>query len=165
METVTKKITGFFYLLLGVVPLLLVLSITLKKESIHHKMKERLKNQPLQTVTLSENAVVWMDKHEIWVNNSMFDIHSKKLENGIYTFTGLYDNDETELVMKQQENTEEDKQQNKLLTQFFKLLHNIFHTTADDRNMTSDKQDELFCYTFYPIITQSKEILTPPPQV
>lgn len=61
-------------------------------------MKQELKYQTLQTVIVSENEVVWMDKHEIWVNNSMFDIHTKKLESGIYTFTGLYDKDETMLV-------------------------------------------------------------------
>jgi hypothetical protein len=164
VETSTKKITSFFYLLLGIIPLLLVLFITIKKENIHHNMKGKLKNQPLQTITLSENAVVWMDKHEIWVNNSMFDIHSKKLENGIYTFTGLYDDDETELVMQQQGATEQEKEQNKLLTQFFKCLHNIFYTPPQDYNVTSGKQNELFYYRGSSLITQSKEILTPPPQ-
>lgn len=128
-------------------------------------MKGKLKNQPLQTITLSENAVVWMDKHEIWVNNSMFDIHSKKLKNGIYTFAGLYDDDETELVMQQQGTTEKDKQQNKLLTQFFKCLHNIFYSEPQGFDVTTGKQNELFCYGFSPVIRQSKEILTPPPQV
>jgi hypothetical protein len=165
VETATKKITSLFYLLLGIVPLLLILFITLKKEGIHHKMKGKLKNQSLQTITLPENAVVWMDKHEIWVNNSMFDIHSKKLENGIYTFTGLYDDDETELVMQQQDTTEKDKQQNKLLTQFFKSLHNIFYTPSQGFDMTTHKQNELFCYGSSSVITQSKEIPTPPPQV
>jgi hypothetical protein len=165
VETSTKKITSLFYLLLGIVPLLVVLFITFKKESIHHKMKGKLKNQPLQTIILPENAVVWMDKHEIWVNNSMFDIHSKKLENGIYTFIGLYDDDETELVMQQQGTTEQEKEQNKLLTQFFKCLHNIFYILPEDYNIKLGKQSELFCYGFSPVISQSKEILTPPPQV
>ena len=104
-----------------------------------------------------------MDKHEISVNGHMFDINSKKLENGIYTFTGLYDDDETELIQKQ-ESTEKDKQQNKLLTQFFKSLP-VFcnqYDTSDNPPLLSN------CYIALASqnpIKQFQKISTPPPQV
>ena len=106
-----------------------------------------------------------MDKHEIWVNDHMFDIHSKKLEHGVYTFTGLYDDDETELVKKQQGATEEDKQQNKLLSQLFKCLHTIFYTCPQQFDFLCDKHNNTFCRMSSLLITQPKEILTPPPRV
>jgi hypothetical protein len=164
VKTAIRKITSLFYLLLGILPLLFILIITVKKENIHHKMRGKLKNQLLQTITLPENAVVWMDKHEIWVNNTMFDIHSKKLENGIYTFTGLYDDDETELVMHQQGTTEKDKQQNKLLAQFFKSLP-VFWIQYD---LTFNPSLKSYCYMVLGsqnIVEPFQKIPTPPPQV
>ena len=165
VKTVKQKIISLFYLLLWVIPLLFILSISVKKEGIHHRMEEELESEDLQTIILPEAAVVWMDKHEIWVNNSMFDIHSKKLENGIYTFTGLYDNDETELVLEQQTNTENDFQQNKMLARLFLCLHNIFYTQAQHYYAFSKKQHTLFYQRPSQLSTLTMEILTPPPQL
>ena len=131
---------------------------------MHHRMEEEFKSRDLQTIVLPEAAVVWMDKHEIWVDNSMFDIQSRKLENGIYTFTGLYDNDETELVLEQQTNAEDDLQENKMLTELFECLNNIFHNPAQDIYSLSLQQCNSFYQHSSDLLTQSQEILTPPPQ-
>ncbi len=164
MKTVTKKIASLFYLLIGIGPLLFVLFVSIKKEDIRHRMKQQLESRQLHTIILPENAVVWMDKHEIWVNDHMFDIHSKKLENGTYTFTGLYDDDETELVRQQQNTTEKDKQQSKLLAELLKCLP-VFHTQTKEIYSVSFPHN---CYNLLvpqsPVI-QYREILTPPPQV
>lgn len=122
VKNTTQKITGFLFILLGLAPLLFILFITLRKEQVRYRMKQELKYQTLQTVIVSENEVVWMDKHEIWVNNSMFDIHTKKLESGIYTFTGLYDKDETMLVEMERNAAGKNKEQNRLLVRLFKSL-------------------------------------------
>ncbi len=127
-------------------------------------MEEEFKNRDLQTIVLPEAAVVWMDKHEIWINNSMFDIHSKKLENGIYSFTGLYDNEETELVLEQQTNEEDDLQESKMLTELFECLNNIFHNPAQDIYYDSHQHSNNFYQHSTDLLTQSQEILTPPPQ-
>jgi hypothetical protein len=164
VKTVTKKIASLFYLLIGIGPLLFVLFVSIKKEGIRHRMKQHLESRQLHTIILPENAVVWMDKHEIWVNNHMFDIHSKKLENGTYTFTGLYDDDETELVRQQQNTTEKDKQQNKLLAELLKCLP-VFHTQTKEIYSASFPHH---CYNLLvpqSPVTQYREILTPPPQV
>lgn len=127
-------------------------------------MKQRLENQRLQTIILPEDAVVWMDKNEIWVNNQMFDIHSKKLENGNYIITGLYDDDETELVSQQHNTREKDEFQNKLLVEFFKCLP-VFHNQTKEIYATSFDRH---CYNLLipqDPITQFRKILTPPPQV
>ncbi|MBP7316102.1 MAG: hypothetical protein KA968_12865, partial [Chitinophagaceae bacterium] len=122
MNSNKKKIAAIFFILLGLSPLLFTLFISIKKEQIHYKMKMEFEKGALQTVVLPENKVVWMDKHEIWVNNSMFDIATKKLENGIYTFTGLYDEDETSLVEKEKESSEKNNEQDKRLSQLLKTL-------------------------------------------
>ncbi|MDZ4808487.1 MAG: hypothetical protein SGI96_09465 [Bacteroidota bacterium] len=163
MRTITKKITILFFLLLGFVPLLFVLFITIRKYDIHKRMKEKLESQHLQTIIIQENVVTWMDKHEIWVNNSMFDIHTKKLENGICTFTGLYDDDETILVEQERNAAGKNNEQTKLLVQLFKCLPAFCNEHSEIHNPLSEHD----CYS--PLISpmptsQFREILTPPPQ-
>jgi hypothetical protein len=163
LRTATKKITSLFFILLGFAPLLFVLVVSIKKNDIHRQMKEKLKSQHLQTIILPENEVTWMDKHEIWVNNSMFDIHSKKLENGIYTFTGLYDDDETELVEQERNAAGKNNEQNKLLAQLFKCLPGFCNEYTEIATPLPDHYSYNSLISPIPI-SQFREILTPPPQ-
>ena len=71
-----------------------------------------------------------MDDHEIWHNDHMFDISSKKLENGVYTFTGLYDEEETELVNAKKESDEKNQEEQTLLIRFFKWVQNSYREKA-----------------------------------
>jgi len=131
---------------------------------IWHEMKEKLETSLLQTITINEKEVVWMDDHEIWVNEHMFDIQTKKLENGIYTFTGLYDEEETNLVKKYKETTEKNNEENQLLSSLFELLESGF---IEDK-VNSPNIDSIIT-EYRPLILQHISspfinILTPPPQ-
>ena len=117
---------AFIFLLTGLLPVLFTVFFLLKQQMIRHEMKEKLETSLLQTITINEKDVVWMDDHEIWVNEHMFDIHTKKLENGIYTFTGLYDEEETNLVKKHKDTTEKNNEENQLLSSLFQLLQSAF---------------------------------------
>lgn len=164
MITNSKKITSIFFVLLGLVPLLFILLIAIKKHDIRQRMKKELEQKHLQTIILPENRVTWMDDHEIWVNNSMFDIHTQKLENGIYTFTGLYDEEETRLVEKAKNAAGKNNEQNKLLAQLFKSLPVFCEESSDSFSFYSLRISHHYFLVFYPV-HQYKEIPTPPPQV
>lgn len=127
-------------------------------------MQKKLETDKLQTIVIPEEKVIWMDKHEIWVNEHMFDIHSKKLENGIYTFTGLYDEDETELVKKERKATGDNTEQNKLLAQFFKNLPG-FYNEINNSFFTPHFKHSFNLFIIQQFISPYKEILTPPPRV
>ena len=164
VKNTTQKITGFLFILLGLAPLLFILFITLRKEQVRYRMKQELKYQTLQTVIVPESEVIWMDKHEIWVNNSMFDIHTKKLESGIYTFTGLYDKDETMLVEMERNAAGKNKEQNRLLVRLFKSLP-FFCSQLNDiqspTNQSSPNNPVILKISLHPF----REIPTPPPQI
>ena len=128
-------------------------------------MKEKLETSLLQTITINEKDVVWMDDHEILVNEYMFDIHTKKLENGIYTFTGLYDERETRLVKKHKDTTEKNNEERQLLSSLFQLLQSAF--TQDEANSLIT---DLVIPEYRPLILQNISspfinIITPPPQI
>ena len=127
-------------------------------------MKEKLEISLLQTITIKEKDVIWMDDHEIWVNDQMFDIRTKKLENGQYTFTGLFDEEETNLVKKHLETTEKNNEESQLLSSLFQLLQSGFLRDEANSQLT-----DIIITEYYPLILQSipspfRVILTPPPQ-
>src|SRR5688572_13066227 len=144
-------------------PVLFTVFFLLKQQMIHHEMKEKLETSLLQTITIKEKEVFWMDDHEIWVNEHMFDIQTKNLENGIYTFTGLYDAEETMLVKKHKESTEKNNEETQFLSSLFQLLQSAF--IEDEANsLHTDLITE-----YRPLIPQHISspvisILTPPPQ-
>ncbi len=161
MSTASKKLTSIFFLGLGVFPLLFMLTLTLKKQGIYIRMREKMEYQSLQTIVVPENEVVWMDKHEIWVNNKMFDISSRSLENGTYTFTGLYDEDETKLVEKEK-NAAGENNDSKILAQLFKYLPGYCTPSGIKTKMDFYRSCRHSFIAKGPVEPYT-EILTPPP--
>jgi hypothetical protein len=164
VKTTAKKATSLLFILSGVAPLVFTLFLLFKEGSIHRRMKDKMNKETLQTIQLAERDVIWMDKHEIWVNNSMFDIHTKELKNGVYTFTGLYDEEETELVEKEQDISKGNQQEGKTLSLLIQQLQNCFFHPYTDGNI------RLYKKTSYPDAQISgpvalfREILIPPPR-
>ncbi len=126
-------------------------------------MKEELGKRQLQTIVIPENEVTWMDKHEIWVNNSMFDIQTRKLENGVYTFTGLYDEDETRLVEKERNAAGKSHEQHKLLARLLKSLP-VFCCELEEGLSLLPNKIYYSCFMLTHPVSPFREILTPPPQ-
>jgi hypothetical protein len=127
-------------------------------------MREKLKTEQLQKLAIPENEVVWMDDHEIWVNEHMFDIHSSKLENGVYHFTGLYDEAETELVKAHRETEGKDNDDDKALTQIFKL---VLFNYREKTNDLSERPVMQYSYLPYDIDIHHApfdNVPTPPPR-
>jgi hypothetical protein len=164
MKHLLKKIVTFVFLLAGFMPVLFTLLFLFKQQLIRHEMKEKLETSLLQTITINEKDVVWMDNHEIWVNEHMFDIHIKKLENGVYTFTGLYDEQETNLVKKHKDTTEKNNEENQVLSSLFQLLESAFIEDEANSPITALIVTEYSPLILLHISTPSKNILTPPPQ-
>ncbi len=115
-------------LLLSALPLVTVFLFQTHQKNIQHKMQGQLEKKNLITITLQDNKIKWIKKgKEVWINNKMFDIKSLHHENGVYTLTGLYDNDETLLVTQLHKNQQDENTSgNKILFQLFRLLHTPF---------------------------------------
>ncbi len=126
-------------------------------------MKQQFEIQTLQTVVQTESEVIWMENDEIWVNNRLFDVKSKNLENGIYSFIGLFDEDETNLQEIEKTNSEKGKEQNKLLAQLLNYLP-IFCSQQNELNHTLRPCNFLNSFVQKSTKTPFMEILIPPPQ-
>ena len=129
-------------------------------------MKERMKKQSLHSITLADNEIHWVKAgKEIWVHGKMFDIKATDHKNGLTTFYGLYDDEET--LLKSVFNNSWKKEmsgQNQLLSQLFQSLHGIYFMPASDSPILSFKQCHVVSLNSPKLQSQFKTILTPPPQ-
>jgi hypothetical protein len=145
-------------------PVLLMVSFDVKQQVIRHGMKEKLELNKLQTISVPANEVVWMDEHEIFINDYMFDIVSSTLKDGVYTFTGLYDEEETKLLKQRIETFGKTAAHKNLLLQFVKWLQLSYDHTYDTIYLL---QQHSVIYTFLKassLLQLLKEVATPPPQ-
>lgn len=151
-------------MLLGFAPLLFALFLSLKKEQNRNRMKEKLETHSLHTIVIPANEVIWVKKHEIKIRNRMFDIKTSKLENGVYTFSGLYDDEETSLIEKERHAQGKKNEQNRLLTLVFKSFPSFCNRTYESpAPLLIQKMYGEYLSSTIPSLF--REILTPPPQV
>lgn len=112
MKAAFTRPIAFLLLALAALPWLITTLQQYRQKHIRHEMKESLEKEMLQTITLHEDEVTWThDEKEIWVNGRMFDIKSSFYHDHQYTFTGLFDEQETGLLkqihqQQQKENAE-----------------------------------------------------------
>jgi hypothetical protein len=166
MKIAIKKIGFFFLLLVAIAPLFYTIFLQINQYVIRHRMKERLEDQLLVTITIAENKINWIKPgKEISVNGSMFDIKSYNSENGHVTFTGLYDDDETalteQLQKKQEKNSASD---NELFVQLFQLLQDVYDTQKEENFSTLFTLSLKSRPDASSLCSRYVTILTPPPQ-
>lgn len=158
------KIRSSLLLLPVLIPLLFIIVNDLNKWKIKMQSHARLeKSRSLIQLRIHKDEVKWMDKKEILVNGRMFDYKEASLSDDWYTFTGHYDDKEGKLLRKQQQ-TREQKEQQQTLLQLFKSLQQLYHEPQD----TSPQSAILICNTHYlrntGLQTAILDVNTPPPQ-
>ena len=127
-------------------------------------MKEKLEREKLHSIRLPESQVQWVNKKEIRVEDRLFDVESFVSKDGHLIFTGLFDEEETELNKALKESTENQEQENHLLTGLLKTFQSVYPPDATSR-LIVDAFRESYCpfilqHTSAPFVN----ILTPPPQ-
>ena len=164
MKISLQKTSGFLFFALGTSPLLMVIFFSVRENLIRLQMEKKLESHTLQTVLIPAEKVIWMDEHEIWINESMFDIRTQKLEGGVYTFTGMYDAEETILVLRQQKATKKQTDQDRLLIQLLNCLKNLYSQSPEHSfiALTSTGIHQSFLFLRLPDFVPA--IPTPPPQ-
>lgn len=111
--------------MLTLTPVLFMGGLQLAQYCIRQRMEMALEREPLVTITLSQNEVVWYEEgREIKVDGRMFDIKTYTVENGLFTAQGVYDDDETEVVNMMNGHWSERDQQH-LIIQLLVLSHCI----------------------------------------
>lgn len=164
MKIRLKKIVSLFFLLLGFMPCLFAIVFSIRQEVIRHEMEEKLEEAiPHRTVSVPDHAIHWVKKgKEIWIHGKMFDIKTYRSHNGITTFTGLYDEDETLLKQQLRDGWEKNSKDNNILLMPFLLS---FYNISDPHNNAIHLlQKEEYSWMNREPLSQYISILTPPPR-
>lgn len=131
-------------------------------------MEERLEqNISHHSITIADNEVIWIKEgKEIWVSGKMFDIKKAESKNGLTTFTGLFDDDETFLKKQLAESWQKKSPgDNKTLSQFIVSLQNVFYEDPDIKVAYQDEVNHFTLFGNCDLPINFKLILTPPPRV
>jgi hypothetical protein len=166
MKPLIKKITAFFLLLVGAMPVFFTLFFLIRQQIIHHEMKEKLEQEMLHTILIPEAEVQWMKyKKEIRFGNKMFDVESFTVKDGQYIFKGLYDDDETALNSYFEKNTHQKNEKGyQVLTTLFQLLQNVYSVNSSETLTSQNISKEYSPLILQHIPSPFINILTPPPQ-
>jgi hypothetical protein len=165
VRDLVQKITAFFFIFLGFMPLLFFVSFRIQQQSIRREMREKLEQENLQTLVLHESQFEWIEDHEIRVNGMMFDIRSVNQSNGIYTFSGHYDEDETLLVNQHNEGMSKNNTGNKFFSQLLKSFFNIYFVPPGMQPVFSGELNHVPDASVAKLSSVFICIITPPPQV
>lgn len=164
-RTATKRTTTYLLLLLAAMPLVYTLFIGIPQQAIRHRMKVNLETRLLHTIMVSENDIHWIrDGKEILDNGRMFDIKSSHLLNGVYVFSGLYDNEETALMEQIQKDQQNNTTNSKQLVQLFQLLQSFYNNPQEEIASLGNIPGGKFIPGTSPLASQFISIFTPPPQ-
>src|SRR6476620_6570439 len=79
-------------------PLLVLSFLQLKQLYIQHGREERLEATLLKTVFIPQHGFKQLNRHEISVDNKLFDVKELKVTKTGVLVTGVFDEEETALV-------------------------------------------------------------------
>jgi hypothetical protein len=157
------KITGFFMLLLMVLPTAVVLMLEIKKAVHKQEFKEKRKHDATIVISIPADSVIWIEDDEILIDGEMFDIKASELNNGIYVFKGYFDLAETDLVKMIRHASGESADAKDIWSSYFKWLPLI--SKEDDVEPTIQQFSDV---SFIAIHSQFANfpltVITPPPQ-
>lgn len=144
-------------------PLLFTIFFLIKQQIIRHEMKERLEKEMPHTIVIPKEEVIWFKYNkEIRVGDKLFDVKSYSESNGLVSFIGLYDTEETALNDLMEKNTDEKKGND--LTQLFQWLQSPCVNLAFDSGIANINIKAISFPILLNISSPFINIPTPPPQ-
>ena len=132
-----------------------------------HEAKEKLELTMLQTISVKKDDFTWVEKgKEIRIGDHMFDIKSMEEKDNLFSFTGIYDEQEDQLHqrLKDFNNNENNGEQNKLFSFFFNSFYFLpFYVQSQD-DFAGSKTSYI---NYFSLLLPSpySETLSPPPNL
>lgn len=129
-------------------------------------MKEKLEKEMLVSLTIDGKELQWVKKgKEILVGGRMFDIKTIHFDGKKYKITGLFDDDETALDKKLEEQQKKESSSEKFIAHLMHLIQGVFFDTQVE-NSVLVKNQNLFEVSNNTISSSPfRSVPTPPPQI
>jgi hypothetical protein len=128
-------------------------------------MRKELRKGNLITVVATQDEFYWLEQgKELMLNGRAFDVSSYRYEKGVYVFTGLYDDVETELMCRKQKKQEQENTDgNKILVFLFELFQ-AYQETFEEATCTMVLPTGKFRLYSSALSSAFYDITIPPPK-
>jgi len=122
-----KKHISLFLLVLTGLPLFISCLLAIEQSFIRHEMLEKLENENLHMIILHEDEVRWEKKDkELVLGSTLFDVKYSIKKNNAIIFYGLYDQEESRLLKRIDDNTANNKEEKTITSIMVFLTHLTF---------------------------------------
>lgn len=122
-----KKHISLFLLVLAASPLIISCLIAIEQCYIRHEMLEKLENESLHMISLHADQVKWEKKDkELILGSTLFDVKYSIKKNNSILFYGLYDQEESRLLQRIEENTANNNEEKTITSIMVFLTHLTF---------------------------------------
>lgn len=140
MTTTKYKITAILLLVPVLMPVIFSCAFHIQQQLIQHKMKRRLENDLLHSLTINKKNIRWSRPgKELMMNGHYFDV--KKIndnKDGTITVKGIYDDEETLLFQHLKEATQRSRNNHhKIFTQLFQFVSGLGNSQYSERAFTT----------------------------
>lgn len=134
-----KKYISLFLLSLAALPVIVSFVLVIQQCWIRHEMLEKLENENLHMITLHSSEVTWAKKDkELILGSTLFDVKYSIKKNDTIQFYGLFDNEESNLLKRIDENTANNNKEKSITNIMVFLNHLTFlHTKTADFSVVS----------------------------
>jgi len=163
-----KKNISLFLLVLTVLPLFISCLLAIEQSFIRHEMLEKLENENLHMIILHEDEVIWEKKDkELILGSTLFDVKYSIKKNNTILFYGLYDQEESRLLKRIDDNTANNKEEKTITSIMVFLTHLTFLNIKPADFSLESPNDQLTQYLKKTSIPLSPYLnfFSPPPDV
>jgi hypothetical protein len=166
VRPVVKLISTILLLVLTAVPVTYLFVFQAHQHSIRQRMEERLENEMLHTLVIPKNELRWVKPgKEIILGENMFDIKTMTDQgNGMLLVTGIYDYEETSLVLQMNKSQDQENSKGNKLVQLVQLMVTIPAPDPNEHFFFSRSLNDWSQKNTPGLSSSFKNILTPPPQ-
>jgi hypothetical protein len=163
-----KKYISVFLLALAGLPMIVSCMLVIQQYCIKHEMLEKLENENLHMIILHEDEVRWEKKDkELILGSTLFDVKYSIKKNTTIIFYGLYDQEESRLLKRIDDNTANNKEEKTITSIMVFLTHLTFLNIKPADFSLEYTNDQLTQYLKKTSIPHSPYLnfFSPPPDV
>jgi hypothetical protein len=127
-------------------------------------MKEKLEKEMLVSLTIDSRELHWVKKgKEILIDGRMFDIKTFHFDGKAYKINGLFDDDETALDKKLEEQQRKNDPSGKLIINLLQWFQSVFFNDQQENDLVIQKQIVFVVSDKWILASPFQSVPTPPP--
>ena len=124
MKISRKHIVTLFLILLAAAPFFVPAVLRIQQMFIIHEMKEKLETESLQVIRIENDSIKWTDfGNECTINGRMFDVKSIQQDGKFSVISGLYDDEETSIILHLANAVPDSRKENQRALVIFGFTH------------------------------------------